>query len=179
MTPSADTDRLLAASHAVEKGLNRMESAREQVARPLIYSDIQRYVNGDVSETSVRVEQALGSDLVVRRQYRDLLERAARMKAPVARAASSETNITTRETDDFTLKLVEARGRQQRYLVLSFRHQDAIEDGRELVLHVITPRAVARCTLPAVYDGKTQLVVDESDPVLSLLTDVDAELFIR
>ena len=99
--------------------------------------------------------------------------------APQAAAAASQNYIAERDADEFNIRIVAAKVRPQHYIIVSVKHPDLMADGAELVLHVIEGDNNARCHFPPLQDGSTQLIVNNDDILLTLMTSLSAEIFIR
>ncbi len=171
-------EKEIAIGHAIESSLRGM-STPVTIEKPIIYTNIFQYILGDERSHSARIATALKTDLTLRRLYTNLLQQNARFHLPQAAAAASQAQITERDADAFSIRIVAARGRPQHYLIVNVKHPDLIVDGTELVLHVIEGDNNARCHFPALQDGSTQLVVNDDDILLSLMTSLNAEIYIR
>lgn len=171
-------DKEIVIGHAVASAMRGMYVQRN-IEKPIIYTNIFQYITGDEGSDSARVANALKTDLTLRRLYINLLKKNTRFHLPQAAAAASQTKIAERDADDFNIRIVAAKVRSQHYLIVRVKHPDLIADGAELVLHVIEGDNNARCYFPPLQDGSTQLVVDDDDILLTLMTSLNAEIYIR
>lgn len=171
-------DKEIVIGHAVASAMRGM-NAQTNLKKPIIYTDLVAYIIGLDNADNARVSHALKTDLSLRRQYTRLLKRNTRFHLPQAAAAASQDQITERDADAFTIRIIAAKGRPQHYLIVSVKHPDLIADGTELILHVLEGDNTARCHFPALQDGTTQLVVDDDDILLMLMTSLNAEIYIR
>ena len=171
-------DKEIVIGHAVASAMRGMH-VQENIEKPIIYTNIFQYITGVESSDSVRVANALKTDLTLRRLYTNLLKKNTRFHLPQAAAAASQNYIAERDADEFNIRIVAAKVRPQHYIIVSVKHPDLMADGTELVLHVIEGDNNARCHFPPLQDGSTQLVVDNDDILLTLMTSLSAEIFIR
>jgi hypothetical protein len=145
-------DKEIVIGHAVASAMRGLH-AQENIEKPIIYTNIFQYTN--------------------------LLKKNTRFHLPQAAAAASQNYIAERDADEFNIRIVAAKVRPQHYIIVSVKHPDLMADGAELVLHVIEGDNNARCHFPPLQDGSTQLVVDNDDILLTLMTSLSAEIFIR
>lgn len=177
-------DEKIAAAYAVQRGLEGFRQGSGQAA-PILYNDLFKYVRGVTNLDAARIEQAVGSDLRLRRTYLDLVKDRQRFFMPKAAAASSDTLLRERDSEHFTIKVVSSNRQRskgqasQYYIILQLKSQQLAEEGAELVLHVTNGESIARCNFPPLQDGRTQVVVEEDDGLFNLITDMDAEITIH
>ena len=178
MTDPINIEKQLSVGHAVRSGLKGLQD-NAHLQRPIIFTDIHNYILGISNAATPRVVAALRSDLGVRRQYNELLKTHTQLHIPRAAAAASANIVTERETDTLAIKVVAARGRSQHYLILQVNHPDTVKDDTELVLHVVVGENSARCNFPPLQGGRTQLILDDDDPLMELVTHLNAEIFVK
>lgn len=169
--------------HLVEQAfvLLRAESGYLSEWRPsaVTASHILNYARGAFLANQAQVEHAIANDLRWRQLYSKALKTGRFSYAPKV-AAASDGQLSERQGDGYSLRWRSSRAEAgQVYLMLSVDAEQEYEGGSELVLHVLTEHQAARCSFPALHDGRSQVVIESQDLLLALLTNKDAELFLR
>lgn len=144
--------------------------------KPVLTNDLVQYVQGK-SRYAERVEQAIGNNLPLRRQYQGLLEACSTMRAGRLRAAASTDTISSREGEHFRIHWVQPQDlKDQVYIVLELEPSAGRTDGDALVLHVYTGTKTTSRNFPGLFDGRSQIIVESTDKLLELLNNEDSEI---
>lgn len=151
-----------------------------QVETAVLYHDLIQLVMGRDAGNSDNLMQKINQNILLRKQYRDLIKRLNFASSPrYAAAASKQTDLITRETADFSLKFkrdsVEPR---QIFAVLQIKYPTETHITEGVILHTLSSSHFARFEFKPLIDGRAQILFDESDPQLQFLLDADAEISI-
>lgn len=147
--------------------------------RPVMFGEIVHYIHGSAEVDESRVQEQIASNLVLRRQFSQLLERVRTAAAPKqALAASKELGID-RETRCFTLAFKYSKANaDQVYVLLTVHPESGMADGHAPVVlaNKEALSQVVRLCFPPLKDHRSQLLLVTDDQRLVLAQDSDAEL---
>lgn len=123
------------------------------------------------------VARLVGSDLVVRRVYRQLLQGMALVHIPQAQAASSE-DYPERHADGCRVRLQASRAEsQQLYLIVEM--SDVRRDMPKAMELFGGDDSHARLDLPPARNGTIQTIIETTSSAARLLSDPKTEIILR
>ncbi len=150
----------------------RLMNARE--AGAISASRLYKFVLGHQDEM---VSDLLGSDLALRRAYKQLLQQSAYFHIPQAIAASTD-DFPERQCDGCVIRLQASRAESnQIYLIIELSDQR-----REMPNALSVFDADGACEvlqLPAMRNGVIQTIIDRKSDLARLLADPKTETFLR
>jgi hypothetical protein len=148
---------------------------------PILINEILAYVQGSNNAASQRVQIALANDLMVRRQYMQLLKLNQLEHIAKPRAAHTEAVFAVRVGEHgVILKMKQSKGdAQQFYLIIELPETIKVDKDKSLVLHANTETQTQRTVFPAIHDGRSRIIINKEDPLFALLQDHDVEIDIQ
>ena len=137
----------------IEEAFIALQAARGlrsgSLSRPVMFGEMVHYIHGTAEVDELRVEEQIGSNLSLRRQFNQLLEAARVATAPKqALAASEEASV-----DDGKTKVSVAK-RETRSFTLAFKHSKANADQIYVLLTVHPESGMADGHAPVVLASK-------------------------
>lgn len=151
--------------------------AQPATNKPVMFAEILQYVLGNSNIDVERVTKALGSDLTKRRIYNQLLSENRIAYGPREAHAQDNDVIDLRAGEGFSIKLRISRARpEQVFIILEVAHPEQFAADKPVMLHISGDNEQARLDFPALVDGKSQLILADSDHRLLALRNTDTEL---
>lgn len=164
--------------------LNQVPEDAKQVLPPVIlYNDVMSLASGALSQHQKehidRLMSGINSNLVLRKQYSDLVKGLSFATSPALAAASTGLDMPSRQTDNMLLKFKrDSLERTQIFALLSIKHPSDNHNCHGVVVNVLSKEHCERIEFPPLIDGTTQCLFDERDAKLQFLLDLDAEISI-
>jgi hypothetical protein len=180
--PINHRDQAILQAYGVLSALHGIDTQQPLDAeKPVLINDILAFVKGRVTPETVRVEVALGSNLTLRRQYRQLLQNKKLAHIARPRAAHSGDMLEKRIGEHgVVLKLKQSKGHEEQYyLILELPESIAATHDQPLVLHANTDTQTERAVFPPAQDGRSQIILRSDELLFSLLHDHDVEIDIH
>ncbi len=147
--------------------------------KAVIFNDLYLYVMGSDRVDRSAVEQVLEGNEKLKSVYEKMLYGERLFYTQRLVAAESNEHIDQRSGEGFVLKIRESKAdSNQYYLILEVDPLLYRKAKRTVVLHACTDKVTSSCVFPALYDGKTQLIVSKGDKLLTLLRESDPEISI-
>jgi hypothetical protein len=146
----------------------------------ILYNDLIKLASGFQLNNSQALMAKINQNLLVRRQYADLVKRLCFANSQLhAAAASDKQGMPTRQTDSFSLTFKrDSMAPSQVFALLHINHPTDGQNTAGVIVHALTQKHCERIEFPSLIDGTTQYLFDESDPKLQFLLDGDAEISI-
>ena len=149
--------------------------------RPVLINELVAFANGLTGPRDAEISARVGSELTLRRQYRDLITTSAVDSFAKPRAAHSASIFDERRgANGVVLKLKAAQQKKgQYYLIIEVPAHLAKSSDQPVILHAFTTTQAERAVFPPLHDGRTQIVISETDAVFAVLHDHDVEIDIK
>ena len=160
--------------HLPEQGLEQPHSAK-----PLVFNDVVQLALGNPNIDAQQVMQHINQSLPLRRQYMQLLQKLAFATSPVQAAASSATEISSRKSAEF--ELLFKRDKQfsgQVYVILKIPHSIQKHHNQGVRVNCCSEKLVSSIHFPPIVDGKTQLLMEESDQKFIHMFDAEFAIYL-
>ncbi|WP_158966448.1 hypothetical protein [Paraglaciecola sp. L3A3] len=146
----------------------------------VLFNDLVQLAKGNLQVEQQKVMQQVNQSLPLRRQYIQLLETLAFATSPVQAAASSVvTEITSRKSAEF--ELLFKRDKQflgQVYVILKIPHPIEKHHNQGVCLNACSEKVISSLHFPAIEDGKTQLLMEESDQKFINMFDAEFAIYL-
>lgn len=180
--PINEKDQAILQAYGVLTALHVIETQQAlQAEKPVLINDILAFVKGRVTSETTRVEDALGTNLTLRRQYRQLLK--SKQLAHIARPRAAHSgDILEKRIGEHGVRLMlkQSKGHEEQYyLILELPESIASAQDKPLVLHANTETQTQRVVFPPVQDGRSQIILSADELLFSLLQDHDVEIDIH
>jgi hypothetical protein len=121
----------------------------------------------------------INNNLVLRKHYCDLVKRLSFATSPALAAASTQQDMPPRQTENMLLRFKRDEFETtQVFALLTIYNPSDKHNCDNVVVNVIGKEHCERIQFPALIDGTTQCLFNESDPKLQFLLDLDAEISI-
>lgn len=155
------------------QGLNNELSIK---AGSIVYNDILQLVKGNQQPLFVakipEIMIGINNQLPLRRVYKSLVEKFKFAESGRLAAASTGDELPTRQTEQFVLKFKRDKSQpSQVFALLSIAHPNEYHYRDPIVAHVFQNDAVNCVHFPALLDGSSQLLLDDTDDKFKLLID--------
>lgn len=155
-----------------EQGLNQPVDNK-----PVLFAEVLHYVKGTAPVDYVRVEEALGTDLGLRRLFNQLLAEHRLAFAPMEASADDGRDIDRRVSRGFSLAFRASRAdATQIYVILELLPESGAIEGRGVSLLIEKDNRVRRINFPDIQDHATQTILLADDEILELLKHTDSQL---
>ena len=144
---------------------------------PVMFGELVHYVHGTALVDEARVKAAINSDLVLRRQFNNLLKSSRVATAPSQAQAASGESLVQRKTRAFTLVFKSSRAnKDQIYVLLTVHAESGMADGHRPVIIASLFSELGRLQFPPLKDQSAQLLLEIDDERLVIVQNADAEL---
>jgi hypothetical protein len=157
------------------------EQAQDQhnTGKPVLFNDLVQLAQGTPKIDAPQLIQHILQSLTVRRQYMQLLQKLAFATSPVQAAASSVTEISHRKSAEF--ELVFKRDKQfsgQVYVILKIPHSIEKHHNHGVRVNCCSIDLISSIHFPPIVDGKTQLLMEESDQKFIHMFDAEFAIYL-
>ena len=152
----------------------------------VLFNDLIQLVRGShhlsfnerVPELMLKINQ----NLVLRKNYLQLLQQFKFAECGQQAAASScvaMEELPARVTDKFSVKFKRDKNYpSQVYILLTIEHPAPRHQNNVVALHIAQDNNVDCLYFPSLSDGRSQLLMDDSDSTFALLIDANSQLFV-
>ena len=155
------------------------ELTTSQVEAEVVFNDLFCLASGFRKETAVTLLAKINQDISLYRQFRDLVHLRQFDQSKSLAAASSGLDLPIRQTDKFILKFKRDRVEpDQIFALLSIAHPTVQHCTGSVVVNVFAKDNCEQFVFPAIVDGSSQLLFEQSDSRLKLLMDANTEISI-
>jgi hypothetical protein len=155
------------------------QPAQNNDGKLLLFNDLVQLVLGNPKVDAQQLMQQVNQSLVLRRQYMQLLQKVAFATSPVQAAASSVTEISSRKTTEF--ELLFKRDKQfsgQVYAILKIPHSIEKHHNQGVRVNCCSDELISSIHFPPIVDGKTQLLMEESDQRFINMFDAEFAIYL-
>jgi len=159
--------------------LHQQQLAQNNDGKFLLFNDLIQLVLGNPKVDAQQLMQHVNQSLVLRRQYMQLLQKVAFASSPVQAAASSATEISSRKTTEF--ELLFKRDKQfsgQVYVILKIPHPIEKHHNQGVRVNCCSEQLISAIHFPSIVDGKTQLLMEESDQRFINMFDAEFAIYL-
>ena len=163
----------------LHRELNQHTPEQLSTGKPLLLNDLVQLAQGNPQIDGQQVMQQINQSLPMRRQYMQLLQKLAFANSPVQSAASSVTEITSRKSAEF--ELLFKRDQQfsgQVYVILKIPHSIEKHHNQGVHVNCCSDKLISSIHFPPIVDGKTQLLMEESDQKFINMFDAEFAIYL-
>jgi hypothetical protein len=162
-----------------EQYLPEQRPEQQNSAKSWVFNDLVQLALGNPKVDAQQVMQHINQSLPLRRQYVQLLQKLAFATSPVQAAASSATEISSRKSAEF--ELLFKRDKQfsgQVYVVLKIPHSIEKHHNQGVRVNCCSEDLISSIHFPPIVDGKTQLLMEESDQKFIHMFDTEFAIYL-
>ena len=159
--------------------LHQYSAQPNDSAKALVFNDLVQLVQGNPKIDAQQLMQQINRSIPLRRQYMQLLQQLAFATSPVQAAASSIAEISSRKTTEF--ELLFKRDKQfsgQVYVILKIPHCMEKHHNQGVRVNCCSDKLISSIHFPAIVDGKTQLLMEESDQKFINMFDAEFAIYL-
>jgi hypothetical protein len=152
----------------------------------VLFNDLIQLVRGSqylsFNERVPELMQSINQNLSLRRSYLQLLQTFKFAECDQQAAASSclaIEELPARVTDKFSVKFKRDKDYpSQVYVILTIEHPAQRHHNNVVALHIAQDDNVDCIYFPSLSDGRSQLLMDDSDSTFNFLIDANSQLFV-
>mgnify|MGYP006114969981 FL=1 len=162
----------------LHKGLLHKKSEHNNT-QSWVFNDLVQLAQGNPKVDAQQLMQQINQSLTLRRQYMQLLQKVAFANSPVQAAASSATQISSRQSAEF--ELLFKRDKQfagQVYVILKIPHPKEKHNNQGVGVNCCSEEFISSIHFPPIVDGKTQLLMEESDQKFINMFDAEFAIYL-
>ncbi|GAC21194.1 hypothetical protein [Paraglaciecola arctica] len=144
-----------------------------------VFNDLVQLAQGNPKVDAPQLMQHINQSIVLRRQYMQLLQKLAFANSPVQAAASSVAEISSRKSAEF--ELLFKRDKQfsgQVYVILKIPHSIEKHHNQGVRVNCCSDKLISSVHFPPIEDGKTQLLMEESDQKFINMFDAEFAIYL-
>jgi hypothetical protein len=144
-----------------------------------VFNDLVQLAQGNPKIDAQIFMQQINQSIPLRRQYMQLLQKVAFANSPVQAAASSVTEISSRQSAEF--ELLFKRDKQfsgQVYVILKIPHPKEKHNNQGVRVNCCSDELISSIHFPPIVDGKTQLLMEESDQKFINMFDAEFAIYL-
>lgn len=159
--------------------LHQFMPEQHNKAKSLVFNDLVQLAQGNPKIDAQQLMQQINQSIPLRRQYIQLLQKLAFATSPVQAAASSATEISSRKSAEF--ELLFKRDKQfsgQVYVILKIPHSIEKHNNQGVQVNCCSDKFIFSIHFPPIVDGKTQLLMEESDQNFINMFDADFAIYL-
>jgi hypothetical protein len=150
---------------------------------PVVFNDIVQWIKGnhhaDFIERAPLFIKKINADLTLRKLYLQLIKQVRFAESGLQAAASSGERLTERINEQFSLKFKrDTHFSNQVYVILTINNPTENHLNHAIALHITTAIEADCLYFPLLVDGRSQLLMEEDDKQLILLTDGNSHLYL-
>jgi len=149
----------------------------------VVFNDIVQLVNGNKQAELIKrtplIINKINTDLSLRKLYQQLIKQLRFAESGIQVAASTGQMLSERNTEHFSLKFKRDNTHpRQVYVILNINNPAEHHFNHEISLHITTSEQVDCLYFPTLIDGRSQLLMEDNDCHLKLLTDNNSHLYL-
>jgi hypothetical protein len=163
--------------------LERQELSHKELehnhAKSWVFNDLVQLAQGNPKIDAQQLMQQINQTIPLRRQYMQLLQTVAFATSPLQAAASSVTEISSRQSAEF--ELLFKRDKQffgQVYVILKIPHPIEKHHNQGVRVNCCSDDLISSIHFPPIVDGKTQLLMEESDQKFINMFDTEFAIYL-
>lgn len=144
-----------------------------------VFNDLVQLVQGNPKIDAPQLMQHINQSLTLRRQYMQLLQKLAFATSPMQAAASSATPINNRKSAEFELLFKhDKQFSGQVYVILKIPHSIEKHHNHGVRVNCCSNDLISSIHFPPIVDGKTQLLMEESDQKFINMFDAEFAIYL-
>ena len=174
-----DIKEQLFTAKALYSELHQQLPEQHNNAKQWVFNDLVQLAQGNPKIDTQQLMQHINQSLPMRRHYMQLLQKLAFAISPVQAAASSIAEISSRKTAEF--ELLFKRDKQfsgQVYVILKIPHSIEKHNNQGVRVNCCSDELISSIHFPAIVDGKTQLLMEESDQKFINMFDAEFAIYL-
>ncbi len=149
----------------------------------VIFNDIVQLAKGnnqaEFIERAPKLIKRINSDLSLRKSYLQLIKQLQFAESGRQAAASSGEQLPDRVTENFSLKFKRDQHEpSQVYVILTIMNPTETHLNNAIALHITTDLEVDCLYFPLLMDGRSQLLMEETDNHFKSLIDENSHLYL-
>jgi len=164
---------------ALYRELHQHPPEQSHSGKSWLFNDLVQLAQGNPKIDGHQLIQHINQSLPLRRQYMQLLQKLAFASSPVQAAASSKTEISSRKSAEF--ELLFKRDKQfsgQVYVILKIPHSIEKHHNQGVRVNCCSDNLISTMHFPPIVDGKTQLLMEESDQKFINMFDAEFAIYL-
>ena len=159
--------------------LHQYSAEPDDLSKPLVFNDLVQLVLGNPKIDAKQLMQQINQSIPLRRQYTQLLQKLAFATSPVQAAASSIARISSRKTAEFELLFKrDKQFNEQVYVILKIPHSIEKHHNQGVRVNCCSENFISSIQFPPIVDGKTQLLMEESDQKFINMFDAEFAIYL-
>lgn len=148
-------------------------------SNPLLFNDLVQLVRGNPRLDTQQLMQRVNQSIPLRRQFMQLAQSLAFATSPIQAAASSIAKISNRKTAEFELLFKpDTQFPEQVYVVLKIPHAKETHQNNGVRVNCCSDQLISAIHFPPIVDGKTQLLMEESDQRFINMFDTEFAIYL-
>ena len=160
-----------------------LHQAQHSNAKAWVFNDLVQLTQGNPKVDGQQLMQHINQSLTLRRQYMQLLQQLAFATSPVQAAASSATSsaarIISRKSAEFELLFKpDKQFSGQVYVILKIPHSIEKHHNQGVRINCCSNELISSIHFPPIVDGKTQLLMEESDQKFINMFDAEFAIYL-
>lgn len=149
----------------------------------VLFNDIVQLVKGNVNvrfvERAPSIFKKINADITLRKAYLTLVQQLQFANSAAQAAASSDEVMPSRITDNFSLKFKrDIAHPSQVYVILTINNPTEHHLNQAVPLHITLGDTVDCFYFPRISDGRSQLLFNDDDQQLKLITNNNSHIYI-
>tara|TARA_R110002153_G_scaffold82780_5_gene208685 strand:- start:5102 stop:5647 length:546 start_codon:yes stop_codon:yes gene_type:complete len=164
---------------ALYRELHQYTPQQHSTGKPVLFNDLVQLAQENPKVDVQQLMQRINQSLPLRRQYIQLLQKVAFANSPVQAAASSVAEISSRKSAEF--ELLFKRDKQfsgQVYVILKIPHSIEKHHNQGVRVNCCSDKLISSVQFPPIVDGKTQLLMEESDQKFINMFDAEFAIYL-
>ena len=157
----------------------QQELAPHKIPKSWVFNDLVQLAQGHPKIDAQPLMQQINQSIPLRRQYIQLLHKVAFATSPLQAAASSVIEISSRKSAEF--ELLFKRDKQfsgQVYVILKIPHSIEKHHNQGVRMNCCSEELISSIHFPPIVDGKTQLIMEESDQKFINMFDAEFAIYL-
>jgi hypothetical protein len=155
------------------------QQAQHNNAKAWVFNDLVQLTQGNPKVDAQQLMQHINQSLTLRRQYMQLLQQLAFAISPVQAAASSAARISSRKSAEFELLFKpDKQFSGQVYVILKIPHSIEKHHNQGVRVNCCSGELISSIHFPPIVDGKTQLLMEESDQKFINMFDAEFAIYL-
>jgi hypothetical protein len=159
--------------------LHQQSPEQHNSGKSWVFNDLVQLAQGHPKIDVQQLMQHINQSLPMRRQYMQLLQKLSFATSPLQAAASSATEISSRKSAEF--ELLFKRDKQfsgQVYVILKIPHSKEKHHNQGVRMNCCSDKFISSIHFPPIVDGKTQLLMEESDQKFINMFDAEFAIYL-
>ena len=145
----------------------------------MLFNDLFQLAQGNPNIDAKWAMQQINQSLTWRREYIQLLQRLAFSTSPIQAAASSAAISNTRKSAEFELLFKpDPQFSGQVYVIVKIPHPTEKHHNQGVQITCCSDKIISRVQFGPIVDGKTQLLMEESEQEFINMFDAKFALYL-